>query len=191
MGWRTRRSVSTKRAAPAAAREATSARICGATGCADLSADAVDEARTARATKEFEGGEGLNVEAQVTVFEDDDVPSTLVDLLDDDETLQCLSDTIQQEAEASDDELTITSVEVGEAPAVPDDLGEQRGSARMSLTIEHSSGQTFDFQADIYAVRVDRATVTLTVTQLAGQGLAEGDVDAALEAMTTRLEDGD
>lgn len=158
---------------------------------ADLTGEEVDEARTAQVGREFETDEGVNVEAEISVFREDDVPESLVGLLDDEATLQCLTDAIQEDAAQSGEEATIGAVEVGEAPPVPDDLGDQQGAARLELTIEAPTGQSFDFTADLYAVRVDRAVATLTVSQLAGQALGEGDVTAALEAMVTRLEEGD
>lgn len=157
---------------------------------AELTDADVDEARTAQVTREFEADEGTNVESEVSVFDDDEIPSSLVGLFDDEATLQCLTEVVQEEAEG-EGEVSITAVDIGEAPTVPDDLGDQQGAARLELTIE-AAGQSFDFTSDLYVVRVDRAVATLTVSQLAGAAaFAEDDAVAAIETMVTRLEDGD
>lgn len=155
----------------------------------DVTGDEVDESRTAQVTREFDADQGTNVEAEISVFDDDDVPSALIEVLGDDAALQCLVDTIQEEGLGGGEGLSITGVAVGEAPPVPD-LGDQRGAASLEIGIE-ASGQRFDFVSDLYAVRVDRAVATLTVTQLAGEELAQEDVDAALDAMVTRLAEDD
>lgn len=149
----------------------------------DVTGDEVDESRTAQVTREFDADQGTNVEAEISVFENDDVPSALIEVLGDDAALQCLVDTIEQEGLGEG--VSIAGVAVGEAPPVPE-LGDQRGAASLEIGIE-ASGQRFDFVSHLYAVRVDRAVATLTVTQLAGQELAQEDVDAALDAMVTRL----
>ncbi|HEX9994578.1 MAG TPA: hypothetical protein VGB14_16735 [Acidimicrobiales bacterium] len=153
----------------------------------DVTADEVDEARTAEVTREFDAEQGANVQAEISVFDDEDVPAALIEVLGDDEALQCLVDALRDEGLGEDEALTVEGVAVGEAPAIAGDVGDQRGAARLEVAIAHSSGQRFEFVSDLYAVRVDRAVATLTVTQLSGQELAGDDVQAALGAMATRL----
>jgi hypothetical protein len=171
--------------------ESDAADRCLESSDADVTSEEVDEARTAQVSREFDADEGINVEAEVSVFREDDIPETLVGVLEDEEALDCLTEAIQQDAAQGGEGVTIGSVEVTEAPALPDDLGDQRTSARLELVIEAPTGDTLDFTSDLYIVRVDRAVATLTVTQLAGQQLEEADVNTALEAMVTRLEEDD
>jgi hypothetical protein len=145
-----------------------------------LTDDEVDAAEAAEAGPVQFDADEVRVRAEVTAFEDDEVPRRIIGGIAEDEYLECLSGAI---ADQLTDEVTLSSVDITDAPLEgvdADDAG--------AIVVHFESAGT-PVVSQVHAARVGRIGVSLEVTALEGE-LDEDLVADALAAMVERLRDG-
>lgn len=145
-----------------------------------LTEDEVDGAKTAVAGPVQFRSDEVSVRAEITAFEDEEIPRRIIEGVADEEYLACLGDAI---GELLPEGITLASVDVTDAPVEGVDADD---AGAISVSFDSSGTQ---LESQIHAARVGRFGLTLEVTALAGRLDAELVADA-LGAMVERLRDG-
>ena len=141
--------------------------------------DAIEEAETADTDQaHFAAGDETDVRAEVTAFRDTDLPEQVLEALEDEAYVECLTDSFVDELPES---AELVDLEEIDSPV--------DGGRSFEATLIFQNGeQELEVVSQQHAVLVDRFGVSLTVTQLGGAP-DEALVEDALAAMVERLED--
>lgn len=140
--------------------------------------DDLDDAETARAGPvEFES-DLMNVTAEITAFDDDDLPQQVLEAIDDDEYLDCIA---EEFAENLGEGGTFEAIESIDSPV------EGGRAAEATFTFSADDGSELGVVSQQHAVLVDRYGISLQVTALAGD-LDDDLVEDLLATMVERLE---
>lgn len=147
----------------------------------DLGEDEIEDARTAKeGPAEFRGPDGnTTVTADISAFEDGDVPERLVEALASGDVLDCIAEGVEGEG-------VLSNVEIDEVD-LPGDAADLPGIGIVVTGELAAIGAVVELQQ--YAVVVgERFGVSVSVSGLAGE-IDDDLAEDALDAMLERLED--